>query len=83
MGKIYTKRKYHLAHVLDESVFDIPVHIPKDKILKVRRLSDGSEIKIQTPWNAESYPEYTFLNIDTLAHQCPDPIDTVIEITLK
>ena len=71
------------AHILDESVFDIPVHIPKEKIEKVRRLSDGSEIKIQTPWNAESYPDYTFLNIDTSTHQCPDSIDTVIEITLK
>ena len=82
-GRYTQKGNIIYAHVLDESVFDIPVHIPKDKILKVRRLSDGSEIKIQTPWNAESYPEYTFLNIDTLAHQCPDPIDTVIEITLK
>ena len=82
-GRYTQKGNIIYAHVLEESVFDIPVHIPKDKIKKVRRLSDNSEIKIQTPWNAESYPDYTFLNIDSLHHQCPDAIDTVLEITLK
>ncbi|WP_418520706.1 hypothetical protein [Holdemanella porci] len=46
-------------------------------------MSDHSQIKIQTPWNAESFPDYTFIHIDSNSHQCPDPIDTVIEITLK
>ncbi len=71
------------AHILEESIFDIPIQIQKDKIEKIRRLSDQAEIQIQTPWNAESYPDYTFMNIDSKKHQCPDPIDTVIEITLK
>ncbi len=71
------------AHVLEESIFDIPIQIQKNKIQKIRRLSDQSEIQIQTPWNAKSYPDYTFVNIDSKQHQCPDPIDTVIEITLK
>ena len=71
------------AHILDESIFDIAVHIPKDRIERVRRLSDGSEIQILTPWNGESFPDYTFLNVDTSYHQLPDPIDTVLEITLK
>lgn len=82
-GRYTQKGNVIYAHILEESIFDIPVHIQKDKILKVRRLSDGSEIQIQTPWNAESYPDYTFLNVDTLHHQCPDSIDTVLEITLK
>lgn len=70
------------AHILEESIFDIPIQIKKDRIQKIRRLSDQSEIQIQTPWNAESYPDYTFINIDSKYHQCPDSIDTVIEITL-
>lgn len=82
-GRYTKKGNIIYAHILEESIFDIPVHIRKEDILKVRRLSDGSEIQIQTPWNAESYPEYTFLNVDTLHHQCPDSIDTVLEITLK
>ena len=83
MGKIYTKGNKIYAHILDESIFDIPVKIKKEKIQGIRRLSDYSEIKIQTPWNAESFPDYTFINIDPTSHQCPDPIDTVIEITLR
>ena len=68
---------------MPEVIFDIPVKIKKEKIQGIRRLSDHSEIKIQTPWNAESFPDYTFINIDSNSHQCPDSIDTVIEITLR
>lgn len=82
-GRYTQKGNVIYAHILDESIFDIAIHVPKDKILKIRRLSDRSEIQIQTPWNAESYPDYTFINVDSLHHQCPDSIDTVIEITLK
>ena len=71
------------AHILDESIFDIPLKIKQEKIEKIRRLSDHSEIQIQTPWNAENFPDYTFINIDSKHHQCPDLIDTVVEITLK
>ena len=71
------------AHIFEESIFDIPIHINKDKIQKIRRLEDGSEIQIQTPWNAESFPDYTFIHVDQKSHHCPNPIDTVIEITLK
>lgn len=80
----YTQRGNKIyAHILDESIFDIPVKIKKEKIQGIRRLSDHSQIKIQTPWNAESFPDYTFINIDSNSHHCPDPIDTVIEITLR
>lgn len=80
----YTQRGNKIyAHILDESIFDIPVKIRKEKIQDIRRLSDHSQIKIQTPWNAESFPDYTFINIDSNSHHCPDSIDTVIEITLK
>ena len=81
--KLLVKPNKIYAHILDESIFDIPVKIRKEKIQDIRRLSDHSQIKIQTPWNAESFPDYTFIHIDSNSHQCPDPIDTVIEITLK
>lgn len=71
------------AHIEDESIFNIPIHITKDKILSVTRLMDGKQLKIETPWNAESFPEYTFINVDSEHHQLPDPIDTVLKITLK
>lgn len=82
-GRYTQKENKIYAHILDESIFDIPVKIRKEKIQDIRRLSDHSQIKIQTPWNAESFPDYTFIHIDSNSHQCPDPIDTVIEITLK
>ena len=82
-GRYTQKGDVIYAHILDESIFDIAVHIPMDRIESVRRLSDGSEIQLVTPWNGESFPEYTFLNVDTAYHQMPDPIDTVLEIRLK
>ncbi|MDD7536238.1 MAG: hypothetical protein SPK48_02220, partial [Bullifex sp.] len=71
------------AHILDESIFSIPVHLPIDRVESVRRLSDGSEIELITPWNGEGFPDYTFLNVDESNHQLPDPTDTVLEIRLK
>ena len=82
-GRYTQKGDVIYAHILDESIFDIAVHIPMERIESVRRLSDGSEIQLVTPWNGESFPEYTFLNVDTAYHQMPDPIDTVLEIRLK
>lgn len=82
-GRYTQKGNKIYAHILDESIFDIPVKIRKERIQDIRRLSDHSQIKIQTPWNAESFPDYTFIHIDSNSHHCPDPIDTVIEITLK
>lgn len=82
-GRYTQKGNVIYAHIMDESIFDIAVHIPMDQIESVRRLSDGSEIPLVTPWNGESFPDYTFLNVDTEYHQLPDPIDTVLEIRLK
>lgn len=82
-GRYTQKGDVIYAHILDESIFDIAVHIPMERIESVRRLSDGSEIQLVMPWNGESFPDYTFLNVDTAYHQMPDPIDTVLEIRLK
>lgn len=82
-GRYTAKGNVIYAHIMDESIFDIAVHIPMNRIESVRRLSDGSEIPLVTPWNGESFPDYTFLNVDTEYHQLPDPIDTVLEIRLK
>ncbi len=82
-GRYTQKGNTIYAHILDESIFSIPVHLPIDRIESVRRLSDGSEIELITPWNGEGFPDYTFLNADEFHHQLPDPTDTVLEIRLK
>ena len=82
-GRYTQKGNTIYAHILDESIFSIPVHLPIDRIESVRRLSDDSEIELITPWNGEGFPDYTFLNADEFHHQLPDPTDTVLEIRLK
>jgi hypothetical protein len=55
------------------------------KIKKLRRLADGSEIKLADYWNLAEYKEHAifFLNGTSFDnYPLPCPADTVVEISL-
>lgn len=75
------------AHVLEAPIGPLALTgISKDEIARIRRLADGSEVKQGESWITASYAHIPFISFGDLAHfsyPLPDPIDTVLEITLK
>lgn len=73
------------AHLFEQCIGPIPISGVKNKIKKARLLSDGREIRVFTPWNAQDYEKYEFINLgrpESSTFLIPDDIDTVIEIEL-
>lgn len=75
------------AHVLEAPIGPLALTgIRKDEIVNIRRLSDGSEMKQGDSWITKSYDHIPFVSFGALPHfsyPLPDPVDTVLEITLK
>jgi alpha-L-fucosidase len=71
-------------HIMENTIGLLPVlGIDKDRIEKIRRVADGSEIKTAADdWRTWHYKDVVFLNISD-GPDLPDDIDTVIEVTLK
>lgn len=70
-------------HIMEESIGSIPLYgIVREQVRSVRLLSDGSELPIQDNWIVNNYPDVVFVNVSDQA-QLPDPVDTVVAVTLK
>nr|WP_157259916.1 alpha-L-fucosidase [Paenibacillus sp. OSY-SE] len=77
----YTQQGNKLyAHILDRGVGPIALKGLNGRVKQARLLADGSEVNIQTPWNAHDYADYLFINFPTA--QLPDENDTVVELEL-
>ena len=61
--------------------------VSPSQVKTVRLLATGSELKIFHHWTTERYPDHTFVMFGpdpiTVDPALPDPIDTVVEVTLK
>lgn len=78
----YTQKGNKLyAHVLDRGIGPVNLRGLEGKVAKARLLSDGSEIKVQRPWNAADFPDDAFIEFGSA--RLPDEIDTVVELELK
>jgi alpha-L-fucosidase len=85
-GRYTQNGKKLYAHVLEEAAGGICLPGLAGKIEKMRLLSDGSEIKPARYWNLSEYPNDAFFFLNPSSgdnYPLPDPIDTVVEITLK
>ena len=70
-------------HLMENAIGLVPLAgIKKDDIKEICRLADGSEVKIVDDWRVHYFKDTTFIHV-TDEPTLPDPIDTVIEITLK
>lgn len=83
----YTRNGNKLyAHIMEESIGAISLPGIKGKVLKARRLSDGYEMHLLTPWVAKEFPDCEFINYgkpDYFNFVVEEGCDTVIELTLK
>ena len=72
------------AHIYEAQAGGICLPGMAGKVEKLRLLADGSEIKLSDYWNLKEYAHhaYFFLNPTFDNYPLPDPIDTVVEVTL-
>jgi alpha-L-fucosidase len=85
-GRFTRKGNKLYAHVLEAQAGGICLPNMAGKIEKIRLLSDRSEIKQANYWNLAEYPEHAFFFLNPMSsdsYPLRDPIDTVVEITLK
>jgi alpha-L-fucosidase len=77
------KRLY--AHLFDGNFGPTALAVPKDKVKRIRLVSDGSELLPISAWSTASWPDYLFINFgpDPVATwPLPDQVDTVVELEL-
>ncbi len=82
-GRVTANGKKRYYHVMESQIGYICLPgLKRDEVAAVRRLRDGSELRIADDWIVNNYPELVFVKLSE-SPLLPDPIDTVIEVTLK
>lgn len=82
-GRITRNGKKLYYHVFDNTIGAIPLSgLSHDEVAYVRRLADGSEAPIMRNWIYDNYPDVVFAHLSD-SPVLDDPIDTVLEVTLK
>ncbi|GHV87966.1 alpha-L-fucosidase [Spirochaetia bacterium] len=85
-GRFTQKGNRLYAHIYESQVGGLCLYGMAGKIEKLRLLADGSEVKLTNHWNLQQYPEHAFFFLNPESgdnYPLPDPVDTVVEITLK
>ena len=82
-GRFTRKGDKLYIHIFENTVGPLPLFgVDKNRILSVRRLSDGSEVPISASWVHSDYPKLAFADLGP-DPVLPDPVDTVLEVRLK
>lgn len=85
-GRYTQNGKKLYAHIIEESIGAIALPGVKGKVKKARRLSDGYEMTLISPWVAKEFPDSEFVNYgkpDYCSFTVEEKIDTVIELELE
>ena len=79
-GRITQNGNTIYYHVMENSIGFVPLYgIEKDRVKRMRLLSDGSELKIAQYWTVGNYPDIAFVELSATPH-LPDEVDTVVKI---
>lgn len=85
-GRFTQKGNKLYAHIFEAQAGGLCLPDMADRVTKLRRLADQSEIKLSDYWNLAEYRQhaYFFLNQQSFDnYPLPDPKDTVVEVTLN
>ena len=70
-------------HIYENTLGPLPLMgLKREQIHSIRWLATGAEINMSTSWVHSDYPEIGFADLGPNP-VLPDPVDTVIEVTLK
>ena len=82
-GRITRKGKKLYYHVMEPQIGYVPLTgISAEQVDHIRLLADGSELQIIKNWITNNYQDVVFVSLGE-DPRLPDPVDTVIEVTLK
>lgn len=84
-GRYTQNGKYLYAHIMEESIGAIALPGIKGKVKKARRLADGTQLQLLTPWVAKEFPDSEFVNFgnpEYFSFAIDEKIDNVIELEL-
>jgi len=79
-GRYTQKGNMLYAHIYERGIGPINFKGLNGKIAKARLLSDGSELKVERPWNAQDYADDAFIQFK--GQKLPDELDTVVALEL-
>jgi alpha-L-fucosidase len=85
-GRYTCKGDTVYAHIIDPPVGAIALPGLKGRIKRARRLNDGYELYVISPWVAKEFPEYAFVNFGTpdyCSFSMGDTPDMVLELKLE
>lgn len=80
-GRYTQNGKALYAHIYDRGIGPINFRGLGGKIKRARLVADGSEIKVERPWNAADWVEDAFIDFPTA--ELPDDFDTVVKLELE
>ena len=82
-GRITKKGNKLYYHIMEMGIGGIALQgVSHDQIEMIINLSDGSELQPLDFWTVKNYPDIVFVDFKN-TNRLPNPIDTVIEVTLK
>ena len=82
-GRITRKGNKLYYHLFESSVGPMPLMgLQREKVSRARYLATGAEVSLAGDWTSANYPDVVFANLGP-DPVLPDPVDTVLEITLK
>lgn len=83
IGRITQKGNKVYYHLYEGTVGCIPlVGISHDQVEGIRMISTGAEVPVAHGWIYDNYPDVVFADLGENPI-LPDPVDTVLEVTLK
>ncbi len=80
-GRWTAKGNRLYAHILDRGIGPVNLRGLEGRLAYARLLADGSEIRLEKPWNTAEFPGDAFVQFPTAS--LPDEADTVVELVLK
>ena len=82
-GRLTRRGDRLYVHIFENTVGPLPLFgIDRENVASIRRLADGSEVRLSTSWVHSDYPELVFADLG-LDPVLPDETDTVLEIRLR
>ena len=82
-GRITRKGNRLYYHLFENTVGPLPlIGLERDAVARIRWLVSGAEIPLAGSWVCNNFPQITFADLGP-EPVLPDPVDTVIEVTLK
>lgn len=83
IGRVTQKGNKLYLHLFENTIGCVPlIGLSREQVRSVRLLSTGAEIQIAKGWIYDNYPDVVFADLGP-DPVLPDPVDTVLEITLK